>query len=235
MRKHVFKPNYFALLTTLFLVMLTAPLAPLLQAHFAFFRGSMEITPQMLLITIVTAWTAWRNVHFRFIPMLIGAIIVLSLGLLSAFFTHVNLAQVHLAAQTVFLSFAVVALVKEILTSRNVNSETLAGAICVYLLLGIIGGLIFALIEISAPGSFYVSSELAEHTGKTFESNPGVMIYFAFVTLTTVGYGDIIPANETARSACTLLAVLGQLTLVLLISRLVGLRIAKPAPPPKNT
>jgi len=234
MRKHVFKPNYFALLVTLFLLMITAPLAPILEAHFVFFRGSMGITPQTLILTVVTAGTAWRNVHFRFIPMLVGAVLVVVLGILSAIFTHANLAQIHLVAQIVFLAFAVVALVREILTSRNVNSDTLAGAVCVYLLLGIIGGLVFALIEISSPGSFYVASELADHTGKTFESNPGVMIYFAFVTLTTVGYGDIMPASEAARSACTLLAVLGQLTLVVLISRLVGLHVAKPATPTKN-
>lgn len=224
------KRRYVALLTTLFLLMITAPLTPLLQDRFPFLHGSAGITPQTLLLTIVTAWTAWRHVEFKFIPMLVGAMMVVILGFLSLF-VHPNFTQLHLVAQVVFLGFAMMALVRGILTSKTVDSDTLAGAICVYLLLGIIGGLVFALIEITAPGSFYLSPNILAHTSSTDHANPGVMIYFAYVTLTTVGYGDIMPASEAARSACTFLAVLGQLTLVILISRLVGLHVAsKPTP-----
>lgn len=221
----VLKRNYFALLATLFFMMLTAPLMPFLQARFPIFHGSGSITLQALLLTIVTAWTAWRHVHFQFIPTLIGAIVVVSLGLLSIFF-HASFAQLHLLSQIVFLGFAIMALVREILTSKKVDNDTLAGAICVYLLLGVIGGLVFGFIELTIPNSFYISPEISSKSNIPMEVDSGVMIYFAFVTLTTVGYGDIMPASEAARSACTLLAVLGQLTLVVLISRLVGLHVA---------
>jgi len=209
--------------------MITAPLTPILQRYFPILGGTAGITPQTLILTAVTGWTAWRSLRFRLGPMLFGAAAVVLLGVLSVF-GHANLTELHLLAQIIFLGFAIIALVREILSAHDVDTNILAGAICVYLLLGIIGGLVFTLIEITLPGSFHITSELSHTTAKALSSDPGLMIYFAFVTLTTVGYGDIMPATEAARSACTLLAVLGQLTLVVLISRLVGLHIAVKAP-----
>jgi len=228
-RHPLIKRRYTALLATLLFLMITAPLTPVIQRLFPILHGSAGITPQTLILTLVTAWTAWHNLQFRFTPILIGAVTVVTLGILSVF-AHASFIQVHLLAQIVFLGFAMVPLLREILSTRNVDTDTLAGSVCIYLLLGVIGGLVFALIEASTPGSFYVASELSTDKGSNLVSDPGLIIYFAFVTLTTVGYGDIMPATEAARSASILLAVLGQLTLVVLISRLVGLHVAVKAP-----
>jgi hypothetical protein len=68
------------------------------------------------------------------------------------------------------------------------------------------------------PGSFIVSNEDVSRTGGNF-------LYYSFVTLTTLGYGDITPASSPARSLSTLEAVTGQLYIAILVARLVGLHI----------
>lgn len=55
------------------------------------------------------------------------------------------------------------------------------------------------------------------------------MIYYSFVTLTTLGYGDIVPVSPSARSLATLEALTGQLYLTVLVARLVGLQITHSA------
>lgn len=225
MHRPIIRRSYVALLATLLLLMITAPLTPMIQRLIPILGGSSAIAPQTLFVTLVAAWTAWHNANFRFVPTMVGAVIVIGLGI-SAILIGESFAVVHLIAETAFLGFVVVMIVKDIFSSTKVDGDTLCGSICVYLLIGVLGGLIFALIEVIQPGSFWIDPSVAPHNLEGSETDPGFMMYFSFVVLTTVGFGDILPASEAARSAAVLIAVVGQITLVVLISGLVGLHIA---------
>lgn len=103
----------------------------------------------------------------------------------------------------------------------EVTTNKIAGAICVYLLIGLTWGIVFALIEDYQPGSFLIGHvEVA-----SMEEKIPQMMYYSFVNLTTLGYGDITPLSPPARTFSIVEAIIGQLYLVVLVARLVGLHI----------
>jgi voltage-gated potassium channel len=121
----------------------------------------------------------------------------------------------------IFFAFAVGTLLSYVLRDEKVTGDKIYGAICVYLFIGLIWGLLFSLLEGLQPGSF---------SGQTptprIEPDPSVLIYYSFITLSTVGYGDIVPISPPARSFAYLEGIIGQFYLAVLVARLVGLHIA---------
>jgi voltage-gated potassium channel Kch len=100
------------------------------------------------------------------------------------------------------------AILNHVLRADQVDAETLYGAVCVYFLFAALWGVLYVLTA-----------------GSRFDAGP--MMYYSFVTITTLGYGDITPATELARLLALLEAVLGQLFLVILVARLVGVYTAR--------
>jgi hypothetical protein len=124
--------------------------------------------------------------------------------------------------------FVVVAgkIVGTILTSQELSLDSVFGAICGYLLLGVAWGLIYAMIQSVNPESFHVGEALRQQMdGK--EDSRNVLIYYSFVTLSTVGYGDVTPQSDAARTLSWVEAVTGQLYLAVLITGLVSILVAK--------
>ncbi len=104
----------------------------------------------------------------------------------------------------------------KIFKARTVTLDTIGYALCTYILLGTVWTLFYAPIVKLDPQAF---SQPIIQEG----SSPGAtLIYFSFVTLTTLGYGDISPVSPIARSLAILEALSGTLFLAVLISRLVG-------------
>jgi hypothetical protein len=99
-----------------------------------------------------------------------------------------------------------------------VTFHRIQGAIAAYLLLGVIWAQAFSLVELLRPGAF---SSAVDVTG-----SPRPWLYFSFMTLTTVGYGDILPVHPAARSLAMLEAVTGPLYIAILLARLVSLAVA---------
>jgi Ion channel len=98
--------------------------------------------------------------------------------------------------------------------------DRLFGAVVLYLLLGLIWAVAYQLVDSVLPGAF------AGHAG----GSAGIAdwAYFSFVTLTTVGYGDITPVALAARSLAILEALVGQLYPAVIIARLVSLQVSSP-------
>ncbi len=108
-----------------------------------------------------------------------------------------------------------------VLRADTVDRDILAGAIAVYLLLGVTWTIIFGLIEAVAPGSFKLTAANPDEVWNQ-------LLYFSFTTLTTLGYGDITPISAVARMWSTLEAAAGTLYLAVLVARLVGLYKGRP-------
>jgi hypothetical protein len=116
-----------------------------------------------------------------------------------------------------FLIFITSVLVWTIVSNPSVTADTLAGAVSAYFLVGITFGLAYLTIESVAPGSFKDTIQPGKHF------TPADFTFFSFVTLTTVGYGDIVPWGPHARALAIVESVLGIMYPAVLVSRLVGL------------
>ena len=122
------------------------------------------------------------------------------------------------ASAVLFYGFTAVTVLNFILRQRTITADTIYGALSVYMLLAFTWAFGYMTIEAATTGSFYVNPEF--HPG-------GVMrivdsVYFSFVTLTTLGYGDILPVTPQARIIAAMEAVCGVLFTATLIASLVG-------------
>ncbi len=127
----------------------------------------------------------------------------------------------------IFLLYVVSVLLRVIFTVNAVTFDTICASVCVYLLFGIVWSLGYSLLESTQPGSFRLSApnELSSASMRFLGAQLDIPIYYSFVTMTTLGYGDIVPTNPSSRMLSILQALTGQLYLVVLVARLVGLHI----------
>lgn len=107
-----------------------------------------------------------------------------------------------------------------VFVSETVDANRIAGALCVYLLLGVIWALLYNLIELSLGNAF------TGLVGMAGEDRLRELTYYSFVTLTTLGYGDIVPVAPAAKTLAYLEAVAGQFYLTVLVAELVGVHVA---------
>ena len=120
----------------------------------------------------------------------------------------------------VLLVLGTLACFRTLFSPGPVEEERLFASLSLYLLFGLIFALIFAVIEELLPGSFYFPQTLSSESGARSLSN---LFYFSFVTLATLGYGDIVPLSGPAKGMVILEAVIGQMYLVVVVARLVSL------------
>jgi len=119
-----------------------------------------------------------------------------------------------------FLVFVTAVILRYIMTETEVTADTIYGAACAYIMIGLIFAIGYSWLEGLAPGSFQGTT--ATGGQRTWE-----FIYFSMVTMTTLGYGDIVPVHEGARSMATLQAILGQFYVAVLVARAVTLMVPK--------
>ena len=106
---------------------------------------------------------------------------------------------------------------RSVLRAVSIDSEHIYAALSAYLLAGLSFGVLYWALEQAWPGSLYYGGNVVDR----FSEADG--IYFSFVTLATLGYGDLTPKTEVARGLAVLEAVAGQLYLAVLVARLVSL------------
>ncbi len=119
-----------------------------------------------------------------------------------------------------FFAFTIIIILSAIFRENEVTLDVIYGAIAVYLLMALMWAFIYEVIDTLNPNAFSVTEEALEGTRHHF-------IYYSFVSITTVGYGDITPLSLSARSFSILEMVVGQIYLVVLIARLVGIHISQ--------
>jgi Ion channel len=151
----------------------------------------------------------------RIVPMAVAVVAVaVSLG---SWVWPVPEAWVQGTNVVSLLLFLVVVLTQT-LRAGPVTFHRIQGAIAAYVLLGMIWAYAYALLALLRPGAFSGPINPAD--------GPRAWFYFSFVTLTTVGYGDVLPVHPVARSLAILEAVTGPLYLAILVARLVSLTAA---------
>ncbi|MBI5505821.1 MAG: two pore domain potassium channel family protein [Deltaproteobacteria bacterium] len=153
-----------------------------------------------------------------FTTVLVGTLVVASLAVR---WTKLALGLPALEAWDALFSLVACAVLAAVVTVRvfragPITSQRIQGAIAVYLLLGLIWAFAYDLVEFMRPGAFLPAPGAAPERFCHF-------VYFSFIALTTVGFGDITPADPVARSLASLEALVGQLFPAILLARLVSM------------
>lgn len=214
------------LLASLLLIIMAAPLTERISHNVSFMHGQAAIAPFVFILTVASAYAMWTTPRHRMATLAMGSLVLLLLYL-STIFRHNSFAAVHLTAQTGFMLFVIGVMLRKVFSAPVVDGNILCGAASLYMLIGVLMGFVFSLIEIAIPESFTVVPPGSASLPHPIKPTPGWLIYYSFTTLTTVGFGDVLPSSDLARSASVFEAVIGQMLLVVMMARLVGLHVAQ--------
>jgi voltage-gated potassium channel Kch len=207
--------RYSLLLAALVLLIVAVP----------FFEGGSSARP--LLNAFFTA-VLLAGVHAvgdrrRQLRLAVGMVsAALVLGWWTVVYYNADTVAVAHLVRAFFYFYMVVVVMRSVLASARITVDTLIGAVCVYLLLALGWAAFYSILETWNPGSIYVGAPV-NADGLIGWSE---VVYFSFVTLTTLGYGDVMPVSSHARSLAVLEAVVGVLYLATLVAWLVGAYLA---------
>jgi len=133
------------------------------------------------------------------------------------------------AFTVLYLWYIISLVIQALFQKRSITADTICASLCVYLLLGLCWAYMYAFIEYQLPNSFSISDVHMGMPGELNVSggNMGFAVYYSFVTLSTLGYGDVLPVNSVSRAFSYSEAIAGQIYLAILVARLVGLHISQ--------
>ena len=129
----------------------------------------------------------------------------------------------------IFLGYVVAMIIGALFRRRAITTDMICASLCAYLLLGVCWAFVYSLTELLLPGSFSISESHLDVSGELNVSGAqsAFAIYYSFITLSTLGYGDVIPVNPVSRALSYSEAVTGQIYMAVLVARLVGLQISQ--------
>lgn len=217
------KGTFVPLLVALVTVLVVAPFAegwPLLSA----------ILISILLITGVFAVHEHRLLRRGILVALVAVVVIRWLSHLYGETHEALVVAGHVAVGLYMLTLCALCL-SIVLRREQVTSDTVLGAVCGYLLIAYVFTFAYAALEDMCPGSFRSDVVLPdyEEAAKIGSGTPELM-YYSFVTMTSVGYGEIVPASRMARSLAILEMLSGQLYLAAFVARLVGVMGSRSPP-----
>jgi hypothetical protein len=162
------------------------------------------------LLFISSIGVVWQGSRLRrtVIYSVIGVLVIMTwfnnrLGL--------NFEIAYLVLAILFFLLIAYEIVLQILENDKVDFQIVASVLCGYLIIGILGLFMFSIIHLRNPEAFSIPVF-------TFDE----MIYFTFITMTTIGYGDILPLTSDSKSASVLLGIAGQFYTTVVIALIVG-------------
>lgn len=203
-------------------LVVTVILAPMVEAHQ--FSGSILLT-----IVLLTGILAVRRERHILVATLVLVIPALTARWISEWFDSTQSLATVVAQSllAIYLLFIAVVVLLAVLGHEKVTPQTVSGAVCVYLLIAFVFACLYGIVEFSMPGSLDFSGTRIGADNPSMENTAFPrLLYFSFVTLTTLGYGDIVPVSGAARSLTISETLAGQLFLAAFVARLVGSMIA---------
>lgn len=148
--------------------------------------------------------------------------------------------KVTLPFTIAFLGSTTLLLLREIRRQERIDADTVVGGICLYVLFVITFMYLHGLVELAAPGSYELAGSRLPRLGTpTGEGTFTDFLYFSLVTITTLGYGDMVPVRASSRLLAASEAMFGQLFLAVFLARLVALyttqtSTGRPGPNPSS-
>ena len=197
--------SYWAVLGAIFVVFFLAALLP--DTSWAL---SLVVLVQSVTL-LIAIWTAGWLMKERTAPFAIATAAGVAAAVNFFWQGEALTAALGLAAGVLTVTIALV-IAKGAVAQNEVNSRSVAGAICVYLLFGMLFMFLYGVLAALGHGPFFAQG--------TDGTRP-IRFYFSFVTLATLGYGDYTPAGNLGHALAVLEALIGQLYLVTVVAVIV--------------
>ena len=206
--------RYAYLLATLALLIVGRPFLP------DFGRG---LVLALLGLSLVTAAVTSATKRYQVWVGLALTAVILVTSLMSRDAGGVDIGVISPTIGVVYWGFtAFLVLRRVLLDTTRVSIDAINGAVCVYLMMGLGWAQAYTLLTVIEPTSFSFNGEIIAASAHAFE----LFIGFSFITLTTLGYGNVVPMTPRADALAIAEAIAGQLYLAVLLARLVALEIA---------
>lgn len=144
------------------------------------------------------------------------AVISIAAQLISVLWRAEFLMLVEAATRTIAMGILDAVILYRVFSPGPINANRIKGSIAGYIVVGLMFTGCYEMVETFAPGAIQLNGQGLEHLRST-------LMYFSFVSLTTMGYGDIVPVDPVARSLAMLEGLIGQLYPAILIGRLISM------------
>ena len=224
MSRKITERNNFAWLTsTLTLLLFAAAMADQLDLHL----GQLVLQIWLVMALAMGVWSIRTETHWYLtrVGFMTGVVI---LALAGIFLDWTRLDLIWLGLMCAYLVVTARVAMEQVLFSGPVDGNKIIGAVCIYLLLGLIWTTLYLIVAELVPGAFNGLGD-----GPWDETFPD-FVYFSFVTLSTLGYGDISPLAPVARFLAFAEAIVGQFYIAVLVASLVGIRISRQSSEPRS-
>jgi len=210
------KNNFLYLVISLVVLLLVGALVDQFPS-----KLGQHLFQAMTVITLASGIIGFRSSRLWFhtgIGFTVSVLVVVMLGVL---LDVAGMSYLHLLILTLFYSWATWLAARQVLFTGPIDGNKIVGAICIYLLIGLVWTLSYLFIAQAMPGAFNGLEQVIWY------ENFADVAYYSFVTLTTLGYGDISPVIPVARFLVYMEAIVGVFYMAILVASLIGIRISK--------
>lgn len=208
--------NFIYLVSALLVLLFVTPLVPIMPSGFSYWILKL-VTAGTIVVTYLSLnfGPVWRRLNLSLLAILLVS------SLLRSVSDWQSPALFDLAFTLIFFLAVALAAGSRVLLQGAVDANKIVGAIAVYLLLGLVWSTAYLILLEISPTAFVGMEHMA------WEENFSRSTYFSYVTLTTLGYGDISPAEPLSRVLVYLEAMVGTFYMAIVIASLIGARKAK--------
>ena len=184
--------KFYYLMLALLLMLLAAPVS--IGGEI----GEWVFSLLSLAVVVFAAYATRKSYHMPIVATVL-ALLAISIDLTSLVNNNHFVELMDGVFYVFFFVLVTIAIFRDAMTERQITTDTIYGAICVYFFIGITFGMVYEFLELIQPGSF------ASNSGTAWFD----LHYYSFITLTTIGYGEITPVSRYARSLVLVEGVLG--------------------------
>ncbi len=222
--------RHVALLATLIGAMLVQPIAHEVRAGWAAYDALATLIALAVLLFVFDT----RRERLISIGLLVPGFVAVVVR--SVWFDAVEelpFELIYHVSTLVFYGYAAGVILHSIVERRAVRADDVIGALCSYVLLGLAWSSLYQACDLWNPGSFSINTEMAVDLGSR-HARQALFNYFSFVTLTTLGYGDVTPVSHVAATFAWFEATFGQFYIAVVVAQIVGFRMAQAREHPRR-
>ena len=181
--------------------------------------GPIIIQAATVAALLIGAWGI-KGSRSRFVTNIVFVLVMLLVVVGGAVLDKAGFSYIHLFLLLCFFLWMTWLVAHQVLFTGGITSNDIVGAICIYMMLSLIWAILYLILAEAVPGAFNGLPQAP------WLDNFSTAIYFSFVTITTLGYGDISPAMPLARFLVYMEAIIGVFYMAILVASLIGVRMS---------